>query len=303
MGIKETIREEGREVSIGGETYLFYNRIGESEELLASFNKLASHTFAGLTFDSAGGYYEPHVLVREGEVCANVSVNQIPYDYDGRQLFCIQLGTVMTKEAYRHRGLCRWLMEYILEQWEGRCDILYLYANDTVTAFYPKFGFEERKQFHCCRTGVRPADTRAERISTDKAECLKLAEKKYGEGNQFSRLCMKENDTLFSFYARRVMKDCVYYSNTYDVLIFAKEEADCLWCYDIFGRTEGSLEEILGELSTDEGQKICLGFIPKQSECFKTEEHIEEDTTFFVHRSSDKIFEQNRLMFPVISIA
>lgn len=301
--MKDTIREDGREVIIGGDTYCFYNRIGESVELLASFNRLASHTFGGLTFDSAGGYYEPHVLVKDGEVCANISVNQISYDYDGRQLFCIQLGTVMTEESHRHRGLSRWLMEYILEQWVGRCDLLYLYANDTVTAFYPKFGFEERRQFHCYRSGRPPADMRAERLSMDKAEHLKLADEKYRQGNPFSRLCMRENDTLFHFYARRVMKDCVYYSRTHNVLILAEQEADCLWCYDIFGRTEGTLNEILGELCTEEGQKIYLGFIPKESEDFVTEEHIEEDTTFFIHRSSDKIFETDRLMFPVISIA
>lgn len=301
--MKDTIREDGREVIIGGDTYRFYNRIGESDELLASFNKLASHTFAGLTFDSAGGYYEPHVLVREGEVCANVSVNQIPYEYEGRQLFCIQLGTVMTREAYRHRGLSRWLIEYIIEQWEGRCDLLYLYANDTVTEFYPKFGFEEKKQFHCYRSGVEPSGIRAERLSMDQMECLNLAYGKYSQGNPYSKLCMRENDTLFSFYSRRVMKDCVYYSRTFDVLIFAKEEGDCLWCYDVFGKTKGSLEGILGEICTDESQKIYLGFIPKEAGGFVVEEHIEANTTFFVHRSSDKIFDTERLMFPVISIA
>ena len=99
------------------------------------------------------------------------------------------------------------------------------------------------------------------------------------------------------------MKDCVFYSREYDVIIFASEEAGRLYCYDIFGRTEGTLEDILGEITTDKDQKIYLGFTPKEMDGFASEEYIEEDTTFFVHRSSDNIFRADRLMFPVISIA
>lgn len=298
--MKDKIRSE---VIINGQSYKFYNRIGDSKELLASFNSLASRTFGGLTFDCVGGYYEPHVLVREGQVCANISVNQIPFYFDGGERFCVQLGTVMTEEAYRHRGLSRWLMEYILSQWKGQCDVLYLYANDSVTEFYPKFGFVEEKQFCSYKQGIEPSDKRAEKLRMNKEESQRLALEKYAQGNPFSRLCMRDNDTLFSFYANRVMKDCVYYSKEHDVIIFASEEEGCLHCYDIFGQTEGTLEDILGEITTGKDQKVYLGFTPKETDGFTSEEYIEEDTTFFVHRSSDNIFRENRLMFPAISVA
>jgi len=32
-------------------------------------------------------------------------------------------------------------METVLEEWKGNCDCIYLYANDSVVNFYPKFGF------------------------------------------------------------------------------------------------------------------------------------------------------------------
>ena len=57
----------------------------------------------------------------------------------------IQLGTVMTAPPCRKQGLSRFLMEEIKKDWEGRCDGMYLFANDTVLDFYPKFGFSRQE--------------------------------------------------------------------------------------------------------------------------------------------------------------
>ncbi|WP_326717516.1 GNAT family N-acetyltransferase [Vagococcus jeotgali] len=53
----------------------------------------------------------------------------------------LQLGTVMTKETYRDQGLSRRLIEEILKDYQGKVDMIFLFANETVLEFYPKFGF------------------------------------------------------------------------------------------------------------------------------------------------------------------
>ena len=91
----------------------------ENAELRHSFNELAKKTF-GLNFEDwyQNGYwtdkYNPH---------------------------SIQLGTVMTDEAYRNRGLIRLIMEDIEKEYADKADGMYLFANDSVLSFYPKFGF------------------------------------------------------------------------------------------------------------------------------------------------------------------
>ncbi|MDE7250589.1 MAG: GNAT family N-acetyltransferase, partial [Lachnospiraceae bacterium] len=122
--------------------------VRNSETLRKSFNKLAKETF-DLDFEDwyQNGFwrdkYIPYSMVIDGEVAANVSVNRTDMLWNGRRKHLIQLGTVMTKETYRNRGLIRRLMEEIAKDFATEADGIYLFANDSVLDFYPKFGFRK----------------------------------------------------------------------------------------------------------------------------------------------------------------
>lgn len=302
MGLKDYKKEDGREVNIGGETYLFYNDIAKKKELLDGFNQLAETTF-GLSFERVGGYYEPHILVKDGAVCANVSVNQIPFCHNENPAFYIQLGTVMTKEAFRHKGLAGWLLQYVLEQWKDKCDAIYLFANDSVLDFYPKFGFQKRTETHYRSPMPQIMGTGMKKLQMDKPESVELAMEKYKQGNPFSALCMMENDTIFNFYCTGIWKDSVYYSSKHNVLIIAEEEQENLWCYDVFGHTDADLRGILGEINIGKHEEVFLGFTPKDVTGLVSETHSEEDTTLFIYEQGASHFEEERLMFPLLSHA
>ncbi|MGE7624770.1 GNAT family N-acetyltransferase [Viridibacillus sp. NPDC096237] len=68
-------------------------------------------------------------------------VSTIDFIVFGKKKRFVQLGTVMTDEHYRNQGLSRVLMETVLDEWKDKCDMFYLFANDSVLDFYPKFGF------------------------------------------------------------------------------------------------------------------------------------------------------------------
>lgn len=72
---------------------------------------------------------------------ANVSVNIMDFVILGEEKRYVQIGTVMTDENYRNQGLSRTLIKKILKEWENKCQGIYLYANNSVLNFYPKFGF------------------------------------------------------------------------------------------------------------------------------------------------------------------
>ncbi len=77
----------------------------DNEMLRKSFNALAMKTY-GLDFEDwyQNGYwgeaYTPYSIVEEGKIVANVSVNTMDFILDGSRKHVIQLGTVMTDEAY-----------------------------------------------------------------------------------------------------------------------------------------------------------------------------------------------------------
>jgi len=131
---------------IDGKKYIYKCNYKEDITLRNSFNSLTEKTY-GFNFEQwyEDGYwgdkYIPYSLLDGDKVVSNVSVNIMDFLILGEQKRYVQIGTVMTDEDYRGQGLCRALMEIVLKEWENKCDLIYLFANDSVLDFYPKFGF------------------------------------------------------------------------------------------------------------------------------------------------------------------
>lgn len=67
------------------------------------------------------GDYIPYSLVENGRLLANASANIMTFDQNGERRNYIQIGTVMTDEEYRGRGLARQLVGRIPDDHSG-CD-------------------------------------------------------------------------------------------------------------------------------------------------------------------------------------
>ena len=132
--------------------YNYITVVKNDDRLRESFNELTRKTFC---FDFVSWYetghwgemYLPHVLVDGDKVISNVSVNLMQFDLNGEKKNYIQLGTVMTDPEYRDQGLNRFIMEQILREYEGKVDGIYLFGNDSVLDYYPKFGFRPSKEY------------------------------------------------------------------------------------------------------------------------------------------------------------
>ena len=122
-----------------------YKHISSYKE---SFNDLAKMVF-GIDFQKwyEKGCWNDHYVcysyLHNEQVIANASINKMTVVWNGKEYNAIQIGTVMTHPDYRNQGLSGKLMNHILEKYENETDFIYLFANDTVLDFYPKFGFEK----------------------------------------------------------------------------------------------------------------------------------------------------------------
>ncbi|MEW4225772.1 GNAT family N-acetyltransferase [Rossellomorea marisflavi] len=125
--------------------------VRENKNLRDSFNQLAEDTF-GIHFEQwhERGYwtekYVPFSFVEGDRVIANVSVNLIDFTIEGEEKKAIQIGTVMTHPDYRNRGLSTDLLKSVLAQYRNQVDFVYLFANQNVLEFYPKFGFQAQQE-------------------------------------------------------------------------------------------------------------------------------------------------------------
>lgn len=330
MRIGANIGKYGKSLENGFE---FVKGYQENRTLRASFNELAEKTF-GLNFEAWyqagfwGADYIPYSAVENGRVAANVAVNHMRFCKDGKERFYLQLGTVMTDPEYRNRGLSRRLMEWIFEEYEGKVDGIYLFANDTVLDFYPRFGFRQVKEYQYYKK-MSPGGAGEIRAS---GACLAEAKSGAGEGiltgsGNVRKVCLdtpedwkafaekiknyhtqgsftNNNLGLLMFYVSDLFKDSVYYIEALDAYAIAEREADVLVLYDVYAKTEISPEEAAvcfggnGEL-----RELALGFTPKDTRGYECREYREEDTTVFVKGRGLEGFSGERKMFPMLSHA
>jgi len=112
--------------------------------------------------------YEAHALAEDGEIVANVSVMRMRALLGGREVRGAQLGAVGCVPEMRGRGLMRTLLKRVLARLESEADLVWLYANDGVLHFYPRFGFRQvRESTFELELALQPAFRPAPRLDLD----------------------------------------------------------------------------------------------------------------------------------------
>lgn len=279
----------------------------ENAELRASFNRLAEKTF-GLNFEGwyQNGYwrekYNPYSIVIDGEVVANVSVNIMDMLWEGEMRHLLQLGTVMTDERYRKQGLIREIMKAIDEDYLDKVDGMYLWGNDNVVTFYPRFGFQGSSEYQYFKSVNITNEATVKPLPMKTKEDWKLLEKAIAGNQCYSRLDMTENIELFMFYVTQFMQDTVYYEETLGAYIIAEAEEEELLLHGIFADREVSAEDVVQAFGKDI-RKVVLGFTPSDTAGYDCVKVQEEDCNFFVRGRIFEDFSDRKLRFPTLSHA
>ena len=280
--------------------------IRQSTALRRSFMKLARRTF-DIAFDSwyKAGYwtdrYIPYVLADGGRVVANVSVNTMDIVWQKKTRHYIQLGTVMTDPAYRGQGLARRLLERALADWDDDNAAVYLFANDSVLEFYPKFGFVRCPQYQYALP-VTAAPSSFHQLDMSRTKSVRLLQRCYQAGNPCAQLTWKNNFGLLMFYCLGPMKNSVYYSPQLDVVCIAAQDGDTLYCFDIFGPASLPLPELLPQLAGPATTTAVLGFTPDDT-AGMTAAPITDGDTLFIRGGGEDLFTGQQRMFPILSHA
>ena len=264
-----------------------------NEVLRASFNRLAEKTF-GLNFENwyRNGFwkdnYIPYSVVIDGEVVSNVSVNACNMNYKGKLVKLIQLGTIMTDDDHRGNGYARVLMEEVLKDYDGKVDGIYLFANDSVLEFYPKFGFKEAKEYQFTKDVTISGECTAQNVPLrDKIDFDRTVEI-LDTKKQNAQLYMVDNPGLYMFYLSQFMTENLFYIEECNSYAIAEVEDDTLILHAIIGA--GAVDEVIRAFGS-QVKKVVLCFTPKDTSGLEKSELHEEDTTFFVQ---GKFFEDSR---------
>lgn len=216
----------------------------------------------------------------------------------GKIYNCIQLGTIMTDQEYRGRGLSRYLFSEVRKDWDGKCDAMFLFANESVLDFYPRLGFHRKKQYRFEKKADQ-AFGKAKRLSMGTSENRALLRRCYDNRNPFSKVQAVNNFGLLMFYGASFMKDCIFYLEEQEAIVVAEQEGNTFVCYDIFCETDRELDEILSAAAPVGTKKVRLEFTPNKSGDFEAATYDDSDDALFVYGGAGSGGE--KLLFPLIS--
>ena len=277
-----------------------------------ALNELTRKTFF-FDFEDwvTGGYFEgdyiPYSFIEDGKIISNVSANRMTFLQNGVERNYIQIGTVMTDEAYRRQGLARKLIEHVVKQYKDSCDGFYLFANLDALDFYDKCGFARETEYRykvkedfCrgrskgeCFVPVNTADVQMKQKYMDMIR-HSAANSSMEQINKFG---------LQMFYTADM--ENVYYAKAIDCFIVAETEENTLLLQSIVCENKVALSDVLQRVSGEYCQ-CQLGFVPdlKDMDMCEAEKYDgSDDYRLFYFGEQLKSIEKEKLYFPELTHA
>ncbi|MFT5838576.1 MAG: GNAT superfamily N-acetyltransferase [Flavobacteriales bacterium] len=295
-------------IKINNKTYDYVVDFKNDALLRVSFNHLTRKVY-GFDFEDwyLNGYwgdrYIPYSLLNGGTMISSIFVNVIDFLVQGEKRTYAQIGTVMTDPEHRNQGLNRLLLEKVLKEWRGKCDLIYLFANDSVLDFYPKFGFKRTKEYQYSRqVALDGIQSDFKKLNMSKKENKEFLLNKINRSISFSQVSMSDSPSLPMFHCTANWTDNVYYMKEFDTVVVADFEEDVLYLKDVFCENDVSLDELISALINKNIKKVVLGFTPKDITSFDENILIPADALFIL---DDRwgLFDNEKLQFPVLSHA
>lgn len=296
------------ECVIQGRRFKLITDVLEHEIYRNQYFSLAQKIFR-LNFNSwyDSGYCDRHFIpytLCDGEiVVASVGVVTGEFKWQNNLKIYVQVSTVMTLPEYRGMGLCRWLMELVLHEWRAKSDIVYLYANDTVLDFYPKFGFKKVDEYSFSLPIEKQPGVFRKLDMKQSDDITLLAERYKSVNNPYSGLTAENNISMVMFHSITFLSDNIYYIEELNAVVIAEFDQETMFCYDIYADGSVDLKDIIGVIVDEKIMEVKFGFTPDKKYDCCCEKSQEKNTTVFVLGTECDLFSRNKITIPYMSRA
>jgi len=284
------------------QNYTFIKDYKNNDRYRHSFNTLAQGTF-GLDFETwyQRGYWNENYIcysyLFEDEVVSNVSLNTMTLLIEGEMKTTIQIGTVMTHESHRRKGLALDLMHKIFEDYDQTCAFYFLAADEEAIALYKKCGFVERAEnkFEIDLSEYKLSlENPLEVSKVDLSDLLRLKRSSKPLSHSIWGL---DTDHVFMFYLTLGFDAYVHKMN--DGYAIFEIEDDTLILYDVITPFDISLEEVICQITPQTIKRVVCMFTPHpQTKGLNTEQDL--SSSWMIRSKSGDVFPKGA-RFPSIT--
>lgn len=238
--------------------------------------------------------YESYSIIENGEIVSNVSVFKSQILFNNKQYPALSIGSVATKLKCRGRGLSKIIFEHVLRKYDNIP--MYLWANDSVADFYPKFGFkrvyEKLPVYECeINNNISPVNLAY--------NSPKVWDYVYNQKNYSQKLdCLNTKSiNIFHLYWG-YLKDNIYELPEIDTMLIAEKNGTTLKLIGVFSLKNILFSELMDYLPFANIKKIEFGFMPYWDDLDFTMQEYETDPIFVRGVSCDL----GSFKFPELSI-
>lgn len=295
-------------LQINNTDYQLISNYQDNDPLRQQLNELTQRIF-GFTFEKwyQKGYWKsnciPYSLLLNNTIVTHLTLSLIQFRHHNQIVRYLQLGTVLTHETYRHLGLSKALIDYVIHEWEDQCDCIYLYANDEVVHFYPRFGFKETKEYQPTMLIDRKEMSKIRTLNLENKNDLTLFQSILSNRQPCYELAMISNDELILFYCE-CMNEMEFYHNILyleemNTIVIATYENKTLKIHDIFSEQTVDFKQITRILFSPDTQKVIFSFIPHDETGYTFGLVNSENNHLFI-RGNHTLMNQ-KTMFPILS--
>ena len=202
--------------------------------------------------------YESYSIIQEGKMLSNVCIYKTDMLLRGKTLRVHQFGGIATRKSVRRKGLSRILMEHVLSLY---ADIpAFLYANSSVTDFYPLFGFRRAQAY---RPGI------ATEINNPSGKAVKYDARDsfISEALNGNRIYSDIADSLNTqpiqtFHLLLDYPDSIYFLPDCGAVVIAEQNYGVLFLADVISQSPISFDKLKSELPFSGVNYVEFGFCP-----------------------------------------
>lgn len=234
------------------------------------YQRKLNHLLKDVFFDFAFWYdldlwdenYESYSIMKKDAIISNICVYKTQVMFKGQRHLALSLGAAATKDTCRGQGLSRALMEHIMAKYDRVP--MYLFANDEVLGFYPKFGFErvyEKQPVAYCAINNHIQPTRL------RYDDPKIWHYIYDRINFSQQLDCLNTACINIFHIHLgYLKECLYEIPTLNTLVIARQEGTILKLNGVFSLDDISFSDFVLHLPFSNVEQIEFGFMPPWSD-------------------------------------
>jgi len=223
--------------------------------------------------------YVSYSIIDDGKMLTNLCICDTAMKVGGKLFRAIQLGAVCTSKHARGKGLSKRLMERVMSDY---ADIpAFLFANDSVIDFYPRFGFRQMQTYRPVLHKMIDNDPqKAVKLDADDPVVVNAINNRSSYSEIFDCL---NTQPIQRFHLLMDYPDDIYHMPGLDVIVVACREDNRLFIADIISGKPVAFETIKPDLPFNDIDVIEFGFCPDRLDVSPVWEPVPmTDVMFFV---------------------